>query len=361
MILAIIINFSIMFTFIVFSYFLLEYLREKNNFLGDLQPFIVGMSATVISLLLIKTSLHLPSGFIADSRNVSILISGLLGGPYALLLASTLVGICRIFFFDFSTISLISGLNIIFLGVIIFLISTKKKITFKNIHYFLFFQTFEISCVLLYLSPTIEKSIEVIIIFSATNLIGFYITFFVLKLFNHQFERIRTIQNLAETDYVTDLPNTRKFQTMMTSALNTEKYFSVLLIDIDQFKNINRQYGHSSGDEILREFANHFKKFAMENNSLPARVSGDELYLLCYDAPPAIGLNYAIELALQIREKQFILSTGDTVQITVSIGVSSYPDNGTTTLKLFAAAEEATIDARLKNTVKISHANLLEK
>lgn len=361
MILGIIINFSIMFTFIVFSYFLLEFLREKNDFLGDLKPFIIGMIATVISLLLIKTSYPLPTGLLADSRSIPILIAGLLGGPYALLLASTLIGLCRIFFFDFSAISLISGLNIILLGVILFFIAKKKKISFKNIHYFLLFQTVEISGALFYLSPSLESALNVIVIFVLMNFIGFYITFIVLKVFQRQFERIRAIQNLAETDYVTDLPNNRKFQNMLTNALTTEKAFSILLIDIDQFKNLNRQYGHSFGDEVLLEFAKCFKLFATENNALPARVSGDEFYLLCYDAPPAIGLNYATELAMSVRDHYFVLSTGEYVQITVSIGVSSYPDNGTTTLKLFTAAEKATIAARLKEKVKITHANLLKK
>ncbi|MBQ0138623.1 MAG: diguanylate cyclase [Kurthia sp.] len=359
MILGMIINFSIMFTFIVFSYFLLEHFREKNAYLDDLHPFIVGMIATFIALLLMKTSIPFDNGLIADSRNISILIAGLLGGPYALLLTSFLVGSFRVFFFDISCISIISGLNIILLGGILFFISKKIKMTFKNIQYFLVFQTIEISFVLAYLGASTQETIEAITVFITTNVIGFYITFFVLKLFRHQFERIRTIQQLADTDYITGLPNNRKFNQLINDALLKETYFSLLLIDIDKFKEINRRYGHSSGDEILYELANRLKKFVVDKNTIVARISGDEFHLLCHDAAPAEGIHYATEFSLAVQKEPFSLSNGEKVYLTVSVGISSYPDNGNTDLELMASVDSAIVAARLNKPIKVLHANLL--
>lgn len=359
MLLGMIINFSIMFTFIVFTYFLLEYFQNKNVFLDDLKPIIVATIATIISLLLMKTSISFNSGLIADARNISILMAGLLGGPYALLLTSLLVGSLRIFFFDVSLISIISGLNIILLGIILFFVSRKKAMTFKNISYFLLFQTVEISCVLIYLSPTSEKTWEVLAIFISTNLIGFYITFCVLKLFHHQFEHIRTIQHLADTDYLTGLPNNRKFNELINEALLTERYFSIVLVDIDNFKPFNRYYGNSFGDEILYELANRLKEFVADKNVVVARFSGDEFHLLCFDTAPAEALHYAAEFSLAVQKQPFTLSSGQKVDLTVSIGISSYPDNGDTEFQLMASVDTAIVAARLNKPIKILHANLM--
>lgn len=360
MILGIIINFSIMFTFTVFSYFILQTLQEKNLFPIDLKPFFVGMMATIISILLMKTAVAFDDGLILDNRNISILFAGLIGGPYALLLASVLVGIFRIFFMDVSTVSLISGLNIIFIGIVMFFFAYRKNITFKNIQFFLFFQTIEVAVVLFFLDSTIAGAFKFSAIYITSNLISFYTTFYVIKLLYRQFERIRTIQHLADTDYVTDLANNRKFHEVLKQAFSTENSFSVLLIDIDQFKTLNRRYGHAYGDEILFELAKRIKTFTADTSTFAARASGEEFYLLCYDAPPAIGIHQATDFALMIRNQPFVLSNGIEVSVTVSIGVSTYPDNGHSIRSIESAANSAVVAAGLKGTTKVMHANQLD-
>lgn len=363
MLIGIIINFSVMFTFIIFSYFIYEYFQEKRTTYIEFQPFIIAIAATTISLFLMKTAVPFDSGLIGDNRNISILLAGLLGGPYAILIASILVGIFRIVLFDLTTISIISGINLIFIGLLLFLVSRKIPITIKNIHYFLLFQTFEIAVVLFFIQPDYSEAYKVVLFFSASNLIGFYITFIFIKLFHLQFERIRMIERIAKTDYLTDLPNIRNFHEKFEVALQTEKEFSILLIDIDDFKTINRRYGHTFGDELLQLLASRLNNFASANHAFPARVGGEEFYFLCYDAPPATGITLASEILSLIRHEPFTLSDGKEVSLSVSIGVASFPDNGMTVQSISHAVDQAAVTASHKDNslIKIVHANQIDE
>lgn len=363
MIIGTIINFSIMFTFIIFSYFIFEYFQGKRTTYLELQPFIIAIVATAISLFLMKTAIPFHNGIIGDNRNISILLAGLLGGPYAILISSILIAVFRVVLFELTVISVISGLNLIFIGLILFFISRKIPITIKNIHYFLLLQTVEIGVVLFLIQPNYSHAYNVVLFFILSNIIGFYITFIFIKLFHRQFERIRMIERIAKTDYLTDLPNIRNFHEKFEFALQTEKEFSILLIDIDDFKIINRRYGHTFGDELLQALAGRLSAFASTNNAFPARVGGEEFYFLCYDAPPATGITLASEILSLIRNEPFILSDGQEVSLSVSIGVASFPDNGETVQAISHAVDQATVTASHKDNslIKIVHANQIDE
>ena len=356
MILDIIINLSVMFTFIIFSYFVLEYYQEKRPDFSDLRPFIIGVVATGISLVLMQTALNFEKNIFVDTRNISILISGLLGGPAAILLSSILVGFFRMFFFEVNPTSFMAGGTTIVLGFIFFFLSFKKPINYKNSHFYLAIQTI-VTAILLFFLEGYKNPLFISIIFVIMNVTGFYLIYFVLKLFKRQFERIRVIEKLSETDYTTDLPNNRKFDSMLERAIKTQQPFSLLLIDIDQFKMLNLRYGHEAGDELLRELAERLKSFSKTHLAFPARISGEEFSLLCYDAAPAVGVHYATELMLMIRDEPFMISNGESVQLSVSIGVASYPDNGETVKELTNAVDEAMNAASVLGRSHVVHLN----
>lgn len=360
MILGIIINFSILFTFIIFAYFLLEHAQEKRAYIIEYRPIIVGLAATFISLILMKTSITFDDGLIGDNRNISILLAGLLGGPYALLIASVLVGLFRFILFDVTVASVTSGIMLIVIGVTFFLVSLKIKMTYSNIHYYLLAQTICVAATLIFLQSNFLISIKLSLLFIFSNIIGFYVTFFVLNLFKNQFERIRIIERLAETDYTTELPNLRKFDEIFNNAIKNEKNFSILLVNIDDFKNINRTYGHLSADEVLFEIAKIIKDFSNKNEIYAGRIAGDEFCLLCYEAAPAIGIHFASDLFLKIRNSKFVLSDQQEVNATVSIGVASFPDNGQSIREIVWNLDKAVSIARTKKPIQVIHVNQIK-
>ena len=130
-----------------------------------------------------------------------------------------------------------------------------------------------------------------------------------------QSEKSAVVESLAKIDDLTGLPNRRRF------IADVEKYQngSILLMDLDGFKPVNDNYGHETGDEILKQVSNRFLK-ALPGESLLARLGGDEFAVLTHG-------NYeeAMEIAMALRATlsyPFNVS-GEQIKVDVSIGCVS--------------------------------------
>lgn len=127
-----------------------------------------------------------------------------------------------------------------------------------------------------------------------------------------QSERSFAEESLAKIDDLTGLPNRRRF----ISDIDKYRNGSILLMDLDGFKPVNDQFGHETGDEILKQVSSRFLK-ALPNGSLLARLGGDEFAVLT----PA-DYEQAMELAMALRATlsyPFNIA-GEQIRIDVSIG-----------------------------------------
>ena len=127
-----------------------------------------------------------------------------------------------------------------------------------------------------------------------------------------QSERSFAEESLAKIDDLTGLPNRRRF----ISDIDKFRNGSILLMDLDGFKPVNDQFGHETGDEILKQVSSRFLK-ALPNNSLLARLGGDEFAVLT-----PVGYEDAMELALALRATlSYPFNVGgEQIRIDVSIG-----------------------------------------
>lgn len=335
-----------------------EFLEQFHDSLKDLHPWIVGVLSAITGLLIIKTSIHFGNGVIGDLRNVIILIAGLIGGPISIAVSSALIGLFRIYIIGMTTTSIIAGLNTIFTGFILALFAKWKPISYRNMHYYLAYTIIQFGFAIIFLSKDEKSALLGISTLLFTSMPALYITVFVLKLFRKQFERIDVIKKLADTDYLTDLPNSRKFESIIDEFIKNNEHFTLLLIDIDHFRKVNSTYGHLVGDEILKQIGQHLKQFVLEHEGAnTARISGEEFYIACKQIAPAFGLQYAHELSKMISQKPFHSSDGRKIPITVSIGVANFPDNGKSISELAAATDQALMRAVSQGNNKIIHYN----
>ncbi len=136
--------------------------------------------------------------------------------------------------------------------------------------------------------------------------------------------------NMKYHDQLTGLPNDTLFRERLTSLINlypdTGKSLSVLAIGIDHFKKINDTWGHMAGNAFLEQFACRLSKILAPGDSL-ARLGGDE-FLAVLSAPSAVDdiSEKAREIQAEVR-KPFVVSS-HRISVTVSIGVSVFPDDG---------------------------------
>ncbi|QDP21532.1 EAL domain-containing protein [Bradyrhizobium cosmicum] len=154
----------------------------------------------------------------------------------------------------------------------------------------------------------------------------------------------RRVLELAQTDVLTGLPNRAFFLArldMMNSQLSVKGLpFSILMLDLDRFKNVNDSLGHGAGDALLRQVALRLKS-ALRATAVLARLGGDEFAIIQEACENQRGS--ATELAARIAKlvaEPFLLP-GHRVEIGTSIGIAIAPDHGSDQEQLLKKADLA--------------------
>jgi diguanylate cyclase (GGDEF)-like protein len=129
-------------------------------------------------------------------------------------------------------------------------------------------------------------------------------------------------QALANRDDLTDLPNRRYFFERLESALaharRHRRPLSVLMADLDYFKQVNDRFGHADGDTVLKAFARLLREDARAAD-LPGRIGGEEFALML----PDTGAEQACKVAERLRKRMAVLQPLESEhRFTVSIGVA---------------------------------------
>jgi diguanylate cyclase (GGDEF)-like protein len=132
------------------------------------------------------------------------------------------------------------------------------------------------------------------------------------------------LKELSNKDHLTGLYNRRFFAEESTRALSlsarNNSSLSVVMLDIDKFKNINDTYGHNCGDMVIISVANILTK-AVRKSDIAARFGGEEFVLLLYETTPQNAVKVAENLR-QEMEKTEIIYEDNIIKFTVSFGVS---------------------------------------
>lgn len=171
-----------------------------------------------------------------------------------------------------------------------------------------------------------------------------YLTKYLIKSkdFEHQYK-------LATTDGLTELYNHRYFQDTLRKQIDSskryEQKFSLIILDIDFFKKFNDQYGHQIGDEVLRTVSNILKKNTRTTDYV-CRYGGEEMSIILPQTSKTEALINAQRICDAVANTPLKISNNKEVNITISLGVSTFPENGETPQKLIEYADQALYNAK---------------
>lgn len=163
-----------------------------------------------------------------------------------------------------------------------------------------------------------------------------------------QKSELEKLQADVGVDFLTEVPNRRSFDERMKETFShTRRYgnvFSLILIDVDNFKNVNDAFGHLAGDRVLRALARllHENK---RSTDFVARFGGEEFALIL----PETNTTQAITLAENTRsrvERTKFMYEGLNIEVTVSIGVGEVSAKSDTAEKLFERIDAALYKAK---------------
>jgi diguanylate cyclase (GGDEF)-like protein len=159
----------------------------------------------------------------------------------------------------------------------------------------------------------------------------------------------QAVSRQARLDALTGLPNRRgldeRLEDEIAQASRLGGVFSVMMMDIDGFKQINDRWGHEAGDDILRQVSSALLS-ALRSSDFLARYGGDEMTLIL----PGTDLPQAQVVVQKIQERMqtlhLTLPGGAMITIGISGGIALYPIHGETAAGLLRAADEALYHAK---------------
>lgn len=222
-----------------------------------------------------------------------------------------------------------------------FFIPNLRSARSVSIAFFLLF--FLVSVVYIASSALVERPLG--ILYSLTELNLANLTLFVVTNAFIGFKD-KYVRNLSEqekmreiiaTDLLTGLPNRRQLNEIIAQAIEDQRFFSLLFIDLDGFKVINDTLGHLVGDQVLIKTAQRLDQ-RQNDTFFVARLSGDEFVVLAF-ARPQEAFRLAEILLAELAVP--VLIDGHIVHLSASIGMSVYPDDGLTGQHLIQHADTA--------------------
>ncbi|AXH12538.1 putative bifunctional diguanylate cyclase/phosphodiesterase [Halarcobacter bivalviorum] len=166
------------------------------------------------------------------------------------------------------------------------------------------------------------------------------------------------LEYYAARDPLTDLFNQRVFNDMMIYEIKRAKKhnysFALMIIDCDNFKPINDNFGHAFGDKFLQTIADILEE-EKRDEDIVARYGGDEFTIILPECDTNGAYTVAQRISQRISQEKLLAPDGTYVGVTISIGISVYPDHTTSQKELFIIADHMMYEAKDegKNSIKL--------
>lgn len=162
------------------------------------------------------------------------------------------------------------------------------------------------------------------------------------QLYYHLNDYHQLLCNQVQLDGLTGLINRKMFDQVIEKSFHQKSPAALLLIDIDHFKNINDTYGHLTGDEVIKQLAQHLSEIDVEG-TLSFRYGGEEFAVLM----PDTDIDEAYKVAELLRNKISRIQSPTGRPITISIGVADYQETDDSSIAIIERADMAMYQSKL--------------
>lgn len=164
-----------------------------------------------------------------------------------------------------------------------------------------------------------------------------------LDVTNREIEKKR-LRTLAYHDRLTGLPNRAlmfdRLQQAINMASREKKKIALLFIDLDGFKAINDSHGHDAGDAVLKTVARRLLELVRSSDTV-ARLGGDEFVIILHGVKSEEDASRVAQKVIDVVGEDIPLDSGVTARVGTSIGISIWPDSGTSPDDLLTMADQA--------------------
>jgi len=165
--------------------------------------------------------------------------------------------------------------------------------------------------------------------------------------------RLQVYRAMAYRDPLTGLWNRRYFEDRLREELSRsrragpERRFSVMVVDVDDFKRVNDLHGHAAGDAVLKEVG-EFLIAHLRNHDVACRTGGDEFAVLL----PDLSAADCGALLERLRSAPLVAKEAEGTTVSLSLGTASWPEAGDSLDSILAQADRAMYAAKKRNKVR---------
>lgn len=277
-------------------------------------------------ILLMQFGIQISPASLIDLRIVPVMIAAQVGGLPASLTSAVILILFRLGVYHYSSAGLFNTMIIGVCGILFGVVVKMRMSRFWQWWVMTGIFILLIGLTVWLVVPGRENAAIILVQYVFSVVAAVYVTQLLVSHLWRSYDALHRLRKLSTEDFLTGLRNVRSFNHEIYKhyelAQSEGIEMSLLLIDIDYFKQINDTYGHPAGDEVLREIGDVFMA-ASRDGDVVCRSGGEEFSVIC----PACGLGEATEVAESIRSSvehhSFYVNDGTSIHITVSIGVSA--------------------------------------
>ncbi|SHH70795.1 GGDEF domain-containing protein [Clostridium grantii] len=330
--------------------------NKKNSIIFNLKTkILLGILGGFTTIILIEFSIHITPKVVMDSRHITQILLAIFGGFVPTIIAGLLSAVFRLIYLGVTLTSTIASIGIFTVSVGLGLIS-KFNINFKLKWITMTVYSLTIySIIISVIYDNTRNLLSILLIYWVISIIVTITIYYLIQYFTKVYNLFQNLKKESSKDFLTGLNNTRQFDLAYNSLQNivsNEKRVSLLILDIDHFKNINDTYGHVAGDEVLKEMSLVLLK-SCEENYFVSRIGGEEFTVIIKDLPMNEILAISERIRINMEKHLFSIPKNKHLQITVSIGVAMYPDTVDNTKNLKEVADIKLYEAKRSGRNKI--------
>lgn len=338
--------------------------RCTNQDSSHLTRVLTGALAGLLGCVLMLYSVTIMPQVVLDFRNIPIIMMAVYAPFSSVMVTSLVIGLFRLTLFGINEVSIISFIVSVLMGIGCGLVGTLRiRRSLKWVLNDVITIMLASSAFMLLIS---ESSIltKVLISFYIGTFIVSCLMYYLLEYLTLSNRLFHIMEDELRKDYLTGLYNARQFEHLLKTAAKhiqeRDQSLSLLYMDIDHFKHVNDTYGHLAGDKVLMEIGSLIKQ-CCRSNDIISRNGGEEFTTILTDCP----LEKAAEIAERIRKTveshKFAISDCKSINITLSIGISSFPHTCLHLGKVLEQSDSALYRAKNEGRNRVVIANLTDQ
>lgn len=345
-------NAAIIISFLYMAGELIKKVKLHSRF-QRYKSILSGIAGGILGIILMAYGVSVNHNVVIDLRFFALIVIAMHGGFISTMIAGIVMSAFRILYFGFHFGSILGASIVLFMSLVCGIIAKLKISEYKK---WLFMNTVSIFTVSIYFIITLANAgliRDTLLYFLPISIIMAFMVTYISKHIEFTNNLYQKYKMESMKDFLTGLDNVRRFDKLMnhiSNSITEGQMLALMMLDIDYFKKINDTYGHSTGDDVLRELSKLISD-TCKNADSTSRIGGEEFCVILRNQSTSKVLKLAEQIRGLVEKRSF---TSHNIKMTISIGIAVYPETVNSLEHLIEEADKALYYSKRNGRNKVS-------